>query len=277
MRKFVIVPVLICLASTTHAQEGRGGGLVRLNVDGKLYEFNAALEARTVKGAPYSADVVNEGSQTLSDGNRIIHHAAARVYRDSDGRVRREEDRGGVSPVITITDPVAGVSWTLDADNRTARQSPALLGALSGAAGDEMQRLYKVTALLNGVPTNFAVGPNGRGLVQAGNEQRSEEHLTPRTIEGLRVEGLRRTITIPAGAIGNERPIVVTSDEWTSPELKVLVLSESSDPRTGTSTYKLVNVRRGDPPASLFQVPADYKVQTAGPGARGGRGGPPQR
>jgi len=48
------------------------------------------------------------------------------------------------------------------------------------------------------------------------------------------------------------------------------VLSESSDPRTGTSTYKLVNVKRGDPPASLFQVPADFTI-TTGPVGRGGR------
>ncbi len=277
MRKFVVVPVLD-LSRVDDARPGRARRRTRSIERGRqALRVQRALEARTVKGAPYSADVVNEGSQTLSDGNRIVHHAAARVYRDSEGRVRREEDRGGGSPVITITDPVAGVSWTLDAENRTARQSPALLARCSEAAGDDMQRLYTVTALLNGVPTNFAVGPNGRGLVPAGNEQRAEEHLTPRTIEGLRVEGVRRTITIAAGAIGNERPIVVTSDEWTSPELKVLVLSESSDPRTGTSTYKLVNVRRGDPPASLFQVPADYTVQTAGPGGRGGRSGAPPR
>ena len=80
-------------------------------------------------------------------------------------------------------------------------------------------------------------------------------------------------------AIGNERPIVVTSDEWMSPDLKVLVLSESSDPRTGTSTYKLVNVKRGDPPASLFQVPSDYTVNQTGvmrkPLPGGGRGAGP--
>src|SRR4029077_14344692 len=133
----------------------------------------------------------------------------------------------------------------------TARQSPASPFLLSGTVrtviGDlDAQRLERVNAVLNGVPTFFTVGPNGRGLVQAGNEQRAGERLTPRTIEGLRVEGTRRTTTIAAGAIGNERPIVAVTDEWTSPELKTLVLSEHSDPRTGTSTHKLVNVRRGD-------------------------------
>ena len=81
-------------------------------------------------------------------------------------------------------------------------------------------------------------------------------------------------MTIPVGAIGNERPIVVTSEEWTSPELKVLVLSESNDPRTGTSTYKLVNLKRADPSPSLFQVPSDYAViQTPGRGVGRGEGG----
>jgi hypothetical protein len=266
MRKLIIVPVLICLAASAYAQEGRGGGLVRLN-----------LEGRTLKGAPFSADVINESVQTLADGNRILRRSTAHVYRDSEGRLRREEDRGTGSPVITITDPVADKSWMLDTENHTVRQSRAVVFEVNtGGRGDDLRRLEQVKALLSGVPADFTVGFNGRGLVQAGNEQSTEERLTPRTIEGLRVEGTRRTTTLAPGAIGNERAIVVISEEWMSPELKTLVLSEHSDPRTGTSTYKLVNVKRGDPPASLFQVPADYTVQTAGEGGRGARGGTPR-
>jgi hypothetical protein len=273
---FAVASVLAFLAPAVHAQEGRRGG-------GPYVSLNVASE--TVKGAPYSAEVINESAQTLSDGNRIVRRTTSRVYRDSEGRTRREEDRPSGSPAITITDPTAGSSWSLDADNHIARQSPVLSRAFNLLTrGDELRRLEQVTALLNGVPTTFAVAPGGgRGFVQAGGEQNAEERLTPRTIEGLRVEGVRRTSTIAAGAIGNERAIVVTSDEWTSPELKALVLSEHSDPRTGTSTYKLVNVRRGDPAAALFQVPADYTVQTMGargrgvPEGAGGRGGAPQR
>ena len=85
---------------------------------------------------------------------------------------------------------------------------------------------------------------------------------------------MRRTTTIAAGAIGNERPITVVSEEWTSPDLKMLVLSENTDPRVGTTTYQLVNIVRGDPDPSLFQAPADYTVQAAGD--RGGRSGAPR-
>src|SRR5215467_6892277 len=274
MRKWAFVFVLMCLVPTASAQEGRRGG-----VPGSFF-VRARVESETVKGAPYSADVINQSIQTLSDGNRIVRSTTSHVYRDSEGRVRREEDRPSGSPGVTITDPASGKSWMLDVDNRTARQSPMLAriyNAVLGPNGD-MERL---TVLLNGQP-NVLVAPNltGRGG-GPGSEQTAEERLSPKVIEGVRVEGIRRTSTIAAGTIGNERAIVVTTEEWTSPELKVLVLSEHSDPRTGTSTYKLVNLKRAEAAASLFQVPADYTVtqmpgvgegRGEGRGTRGGRG-----
>jgi len=275
MRRFAIAFIVVGLASAAYAQRGgaEGARFVRIG-----------LEPSVVKGAPYSADVVNESIQVLSDGNRIVHRTTSRAYRDGEGRTRREEDRllGG-SPGIVISDPVSGNSWNLDVDARTARQSSALPLIYGGNVnrGGELERLNVV---LNGQLSSFvARGGNGLWLSGPGNEQAVEEKLAPRTIEGLRVEGVRRTLTIPVGAIGNERPIVVTSEEWTSPELKALVLSESNDPRTGTSTYKLVNVKRVEPAASLFQVPSDFTiVQAPGRGegrgeGRGARGAAPQR
>ena len=85
--------------------------------------------------------------------------------------------------------------------------------------------------------------------------------LPARDIEGVRAEGVRRTTTIAAGAIGNELPIQVVSEEWRSPELQVLVMTERSDPRVGTSTYRLLNITRTEPPAYLFEVPAEYTVR----------------
>src|SRR6478672_10155310 len=68
--------------------------------------FRMPVEAKVVKGAPFSADIVTESIQTLADGNRIVQRSNTHMYRDSEGRVRREEDRGAQSPVISITDPV---------------------------------------------------------------------------------------------------------------------------------------------------------------------------
>ena len=79
-------------------------------------------------------------------------------------------------------------------------------------------------------------------------------------IEGLQAEGTRTTLTIPAGQIGNDRPIDIVDEQWRSPDLQVIVLSKHSDPRMGETVYSLINVSRAEPAASLFQVPPDYTV-----------------
>src|SRR5689334_10911284 len=90
----------------------------------------APLESRTLKGAPYSAEFVNDFVQTLPDGNRIVRHSTGRVYRDSEGRVRREEDRPSGQPGISITDPVAGFSYSLNPETHVAMKTPALAGTI---------------------------------------------------------------------------------------------------------------------------------------------------
>jgi len=85
--------------------------------------------------------------------------------------------------------------------------------------------------------------------------------LTPlgsKEIEGLRVDGERTTWTIEPGRLGNEKPIVITREVWTSPELLLTVQSREFDPRNGETTYRLSKMRRGEPDAALMKVPADY-------------------
>ena len=94
--------------------------------------------------------------------------------------------------------------------------------------------------------------------------QVSTEDLGTQTMEGLLVAGVRTTHTIPAGEIGNEKPITVVTEVWTSPDLKTIVYSKRSDPRMGEQTFKLTNIVRGEPDASLFRVPPDFKL-TDGP------------
>jgi len=91
-----------------------------------------------------------------------------------------------------------------------------------------------------------------------------EETLAPRTLEGVGVAGRRLRTTIAAGAIGNEWPLTITSEEWTSPELQILVLTDRKDPRLGDSTYRLLHISREEPAASLFQVPSDYTIKETG-------------
>jgi TonB family protein len=94
----------------------------------------------------------------------------------------------------------------------------------------------------------------------------SKESLGAQTIEGVQAEGTRTTVTIPAGAIGNERPVQIVSERWYSPELKTVVMTRHSDPRFGETTYRLTNLSRAEPDRSLFEAPADFQIKEGGPG-----------
>ena len=86
------------------------------------------------------------------------------------------------------------------------------------------------------------------------------EDLGTQTMEGVQVTGVRTTRTIPAGEIGNDRPISIVTEAWTSPDLKTIIYSKRSDPRMGEQTFQLTNLVRQEPDASLFTVPPDFKV-----------------
>jgi hypothetical protein len=247
--------------------------------------FRMPVEAKVVKGAPFSADIVTESIQTLADGNRIVQRSITHMYRDSEGRVRREEDRGAQSPVISITDPVSGMSYSLDPENRIARRMPTLAGFRITAALQEvheqlatrvapaLEKLKVLAAsgqLANQHNTDVEiVGPGSIETARAEQvkietaraEQVKVERLAAHDIEGVRAEGTRRTTIIAAGTIGNELPIEIVSEERTSPDLKILVMTERRDPRLGTSTYRLVDIVRSEPDRYLFQVPSDYTVR----------------
>jgi hypothetical protein len=251
------------------------------------------LETRTVKNAPYSAEVVTDHMQQLGDGNRIVEHSSGRVYRDKEGRVRREEDRPSGNPVISIVDPVAGVAYSLDPERRIAWKSSAQAGIAimnkldaakmeiakieASKAEAEMKRRGEAGAVVELRKKEEAARRAGEAMtVEAGGgivtmrrtpgsgAQHKEEALPPQTLEGVRVEGRRTTTTIAAGAIGNEWPITIVSEEWTSPDLQVLVLTDRKDPRNGDSSYRLQRIVRGEPSVTLFQVPTDYEVRETG-------------
>jgi hypothetical protein len=99
------------------------------------------------------------------------------------------------------------------------------------------------------------------GVAHSRQNDAKVEQLGEQTIEGVTAKGTRRTVTIPAGQIGNEQPISIVSETWYSPELKMTVLSKRNDPRMGETEFRLTNIQRGEPAASLFQVPAGYELR----------------
>jgi len=86
------------------------------------------------------------------------------------------------------------------------------------------------------------------------------ERLAKQMIEGVECEGARVVATMPAGAIGNERPIETVNETWYSPELQMMIQSKRSDPRFGESAYRVGNIVRSEPDAALFQIPSEYTI-----------------
>jgi hypothetical protein len=234
---------------------GRGGVVV-----GGVRARTADVEGRVTTGRPYSADAVTETTQVLGDGNRIHTRSLTRVYRDSEGRTRREMfDKDGVMVSISISDPVAKTSYTLDPKTRTARQGQRLILA---TPSEEGRVVVMPTPALPG-----ATG-GGRGRVArtaetpgTANSGLKTEDLGTQNIEGVSATGMRTTRIIPAGEIGNVQEIQVVSEQWFSEDLQVLVMTRHSDPRTGETVYRLVNIVRAEPDRNLFTVPPDYTIQ----------------
>jgi hypothetical protein len=106
---------------------------------------------------------------------------------------------------------------------------------------------------------NFTVSDDGRSfrVNQVKHESKNEE-LGKQMVEGVEAEGTRSTFTIPAGEIGNERPINVVTETWYSPELQTVVMRRHTDPRIGETVYRLTNISRSEPSRSLFELPSDY-------------------
>ncbi|MDT7603242.1 MAG: hypothetical protein QOF61_1239 [Acidobacteriota bacterium] len=392
---------------------GQEGGAVIVGGQGE-YGFSfvsseMAFDSKVIKGAPFSADAVTESVQVLGDGNRITRKTGSRIFRDSEGRTRREQSLSGIgalgatedSPqVIFINDPVAGTNYILNSESHTAQvarqyffkrgdeyNAPGVgvlvpgvgvrvkrpgseqpgakqegnytfttkppsgiteisAGRIDGKAQKRVQPTYPAVAraagaqggvdvevvvdeqgnvesakaisghqllrdasvdaarqwtfaptLLQGKPVKvkgtisfeFAMSP-GKGFEGApgadappppppheggvmlmrtrtpGDHKEppplpeSHESLGKQSVEGVEAEGTRTTVTIPAGMMGNERPIQIVSERWYSAELQTVVMTKHSDPRFGETTYRLTNISRSEPDHTLFELPAGYNV-----------------
>ncbi len=117
---------------------------------------------------------------------------------------------------------------------------------------------------MNTLPATTVMKTSGQMMPSGMKINSNTESLGKQTIEGVEAEGKRITTTMPAGAIGNERPIEMVTETWYSPELQTTIMSKRSDPRTGETTFRLTNIRRAEPEASLFQVPSDYTIKEGG-------------
>jgi len=297
-------PSVYTISGTGNGVAVAGGG------DGGSFTFVSSfgVNETTIKGQPMSAEAISESIQILADGNRIIRKSTVLIYRDSEGRSRREQtftnvgqytSSGEPPRIINIHDPVAGVSYTLDVRNKTARkfvfsqkgQKDFNAGYAAGTAysvstgqggsyaiavtdpaqkaeieaklakAREKEKKQATTVSGNAVVITDGVVQTSSYSGTVSKRDRKEEALGKQTMEGVEVEGTRYMTTIPAGEIGNELPINIVTEKWYSQELRQVIYLKTSDPRFGETIYRLTNINRSEPNRSLFEVPADYTIK----------------
>lgn len=237
--------VALGMSLTVQAQAGPGRHMGQMGPGSFEFErIVGGFGGKVVTNAPFTAQVTRETVQMLSDGTKVDQKASGTIARDGVGRTRQEITLSNIGPLAAseggaqiafIRDPAAGKSYILNETKKTV------------------------------LTTNHPMRANDEGQWR-GKENRRENanvqttSLGTKAIDGLTVEGTQMTRTIPAGRIGNDKPIVITRVEWYSQDLQMVVSSTRTDPRFGTTTYELTNINRSEPPQSMFSVPQDYTV-----------------
>jgi hypothetical protein len=231
-----------------------------------------SAEPSTTPGQPFSAVGQTQTVSEFVDGNRIVRTNMVRYYRDGQGRIRVERDafsRGAFSTtstgkpnavvidtkVIEIEDPVTNERINLSPQAKVATVFKMPQGVKPAQAGPAMQLEMTGTFGLLG----FGIGIGAQG----GNGASSVEttSLGQKLVNGVMATGTRTVRTIPAGVVGNEKPISRTLEEWKSTGLglPVQIIEQSSIGET--LTYNLQDVQEVEPDPSLFTVPANYTRQ----------------
>jgi len=214
--------------------------------------MSAFEHGQVVTGAPFTATLEETVTQKLADGNTITRTTTSQFARDSQGRTWLQTTTNGLGPwasasgkkttLTFINDPVAGTGYTLDQSAMTATQRTLRTRANGAPEGmSRRQEFSESSAVKTSLGTQM-MAP------------------LPNLLQGTQI-----TRTIPANTIGNAQAIVSTTTRWYSPDLKMVVMQTTTDPRMGTRTFQITNIQTGEPASTLFQVPSGYSV-TARPG-----------
>jgi hypothetical protein len=253
--KSKILVCVLCLASGVWSQSlpvskaGKSSTLI-LSPSPRGANHLKILEskkAEIVKGAPYTSTISKEASRLLADGSRVVHRTAMYVARDSDGRTFKAELSEGRSLSAArwkiIDDPVSQAVY-LFVTAHTVSDKP-IAAQFSNPQGKN----------------EFAMTDDLADEMPEPPGEVKHESLGTQMLEGIWVEGSRKTRRVAAGTIGNERPFDITSEEWYSPDLHIAVLKRQNDPRIGETVLRLTGIKRVEPDSSLFHVPAEDQIK----------------
>jgi hypothetical protein len=241
-----LFPALLVSAVLTGSLFAQTATQSPLGPEGETRVGIRGISISPVAGKPFSGSDSVDWTRTLADGTVVAMHQDAKLARDSQGRMYRENvtrfpaNSGLKSSVreIILYDPVAHTRTTC---------------AMA-------ERHCEVTAYSGTTESRAGSMPKTEGTFNNGRRSLTRENLGTDTIDGLSVIVTRETVTTSAGVEGNSQPVVSSEESWYSPDLEVNLMVTRKDPLQGTIVIHVVDLSRSEPDASLFQVPANFVV-----------------
>ncbi|MGH9897684.1 MAG: hypothetical protein ACRD4L_02380 [Pyrinomonadaceae bacterium] len=191
---------------------------------------------KAVSIVPVIAEYEITEERALADGNTLDKKETGRLFRDRQGRQRRED-----GPLVTISDTVSGITYLFDLNTKekiARRIDLKKFGQTRGPAGQQRFNASKeIYSSVNG-------GSLGTQL-----------------IDGIEVTGTEYVSVIPADSkFGNREAIRTIFQMWTSEELQLTLLMTEKGPLNGEKSVRYKNIRRVDPDPKLFEVPEGYRI-----------------
>jgi hypothetical protein len=253
-----------------------------------LLVCSAAAIAQTVDsvGNPYTATEKVTLIQKLADGTTISHVSTTIRARDSQGRTMQQTPMPGMLGRDNVTntnvmDPVARTTttWMSQSKQATRFHMPELhraaqpSGSLGSGSLGSGSAMGSGPIVMGGISAGSGMGAGAGSsiLIASGiggapidpklRPATQIDKLGSKAIAGVYAEGTRITTTYPVGYFGNDRPMVNVRETWTSPDLKLVVLTTDEDPRNGSRTTEITDLVRGEPDPALFQVPEGYTIK----------------
>ncbi len=247
MRRFRCCHAVLCfvLASISHAQNQQMPRDYR-----GVQTIVPGIFVTPVPNAPFTAVVEILSHETLPDGSTNTHTTTAHIARSSSGRIYNERRQlvptnfHGEPPLLSahIYDPSSRLSIFYNPFQRIARETVLP---------------QPPTAPPNTVPSR----------TPANNPYFKQEEIGTQPLGGLTLTGIRKSHTIPAAMSGTGKDIVIIDEYWYSPDLSVYMIIKHNDPRTGEQIVAVTDVDRHEPNASVFTIPASYKIVDETPAA----------
>jgi hypothetical protein len=217
----------------THAQQAQHAP------DGGTREMLQSIAIPPLPSAPFSATVQTEWTKYLADGTTQFIQNHRQIARDSLGRVFQERatfvPKGGpISSQVTRTELAEPSTHTV-------------------ALCETRTHVCELRPYA-GPPATAPAGPlvNRPGFVS--------ENLGSQILSGVDVVGTRETQTLNPLATGSDHPITIVKEFWYSKQLGLNVSTTRNDPRSGKEVFTVTDIRQGEPDASLFALPASFRV-----------------